>query len=72
MQKAIWIVENGEVKAISNTELDMKNYAIQPTQSFFVKEKESSRQEKFKPKDSKIIKASIATPRWPRDVRPTY
>ena len=26
-------------------------------------EKESSRQEKFKPKDSKIIKASIATPR---------
>lgn len=37
LQKAIWIVENGEVKAISNTELDMKNYAIQPTQSFFVK-----------------------------------
>ncbi len=35
--KAIWIVENGEVKAISGTELDMKNYAIQPTQSFFVK-----------------------------------
>ena len=39
LQKAIWIVENGEVKAISNTELDMKNYAIQPTQSFFVKKK---------------------------------
>ena len=37
MQKAIWIVENGEVKAISNEELDKKNYAIQPTQSFFVK-----------------------------------
>ena len=37
LKKAIWIVENGEVKAISNTELDMKNYAIQPTQSFFVK-----------------------------------
>ncbi len=37
LQKAIWMVENGEVKAISNTELDMKNYAIQPTQSFFVK-----------------------------------
>ena len=37
LQNAIWIVENGEVKAISNTELDMKNYAIQPTQSFFVK-----------------------------------
>ena len=37
LQKAIWIVENGEVKAISNTELDKKNYAIQPTQSFFVK-----------------------------------
>lgn len=34
LQKAIWIVENGEVKAISS---DMKNYAIQPTQSFFVK-----------------------------------
>ena len=40
LQKAIWIVENGEVKAISGTELDMKNYAIQPTQSFFVKKKE--------------------------------
>ena len=39
LQKAIWIVENGEVKAISNAELDMKNYAIQPTQSFFVKKK---------------------------------
>lgn len=37
LQNAIWIVENGEVKAISNTELDKKNYAIQPTQSFFVK-----------------------------------
>lgn len=37
LQKAIWIVENGEVKAISGAELDMKNYAIQPTQSFFVK-----------------------------------
>ena len=35
--KAIWMVENGEVKAISNEELDKKNYAIQPTQSFFVK-----------------------------------
>ena len=40
LQKAIWIVENGEVKAISGTELDMKNYAIQPTQSFFVKKKD--------------------------------
>ena len=39
LQKAIWIVENGEVKAISGTEQDMKNYAIQPTQSFFVKKK---------------------------------
>ena len=37
LQKAIWMVENGEVKAISGIELDMKNYAIQPTQSFFVK-----------------------------------
>ena len=37
LQKAIWMVEDGEVKAISGTELDMKNYAIQPTQSFFVK-----------------------------------
>lgn len=37
LQKAIWIVENGEAKAISSTELDKKNYAIQPTQSFFVK-----------------------------------
>lgn len=37
LQKAIWIVENGVVKSISNAELNMKNYAIQPTQSFFVK-----------------------------------
>lgn len=40
LQKAIWIVENGEAKAISNAELDKQNYAIQPTQSFFVKKKE--------------------------------
>lgn len=33
LQNAIWIVEKGEVKAISST----GNYAIQPTQSFFVK-----------------------------------
>lgn len=37
LQKAIWMVENGEVKAISNAEPDKQNYAIQPTQSFFVK-----------------------------------
>ena len=42
LQKAIWIVENGEVKAISNAELDMKNYAIQPTQSFFVKKENAT------------------------------
>ena len=42
LQKAIWIVENGEVKAISGTERDMKNYAIQPTQSFFVKKNAST------------------------------
>lgn len=40
LQKAIWMVENGEVKATSNAELDKQNYAIQPTQSFFVKKKE--------------------------------
>lgn len=40
LRKAIWMVENGEVKAISNAELDKQNYAIQPTQSFFVKKKE--------------------------------
>lgn len=40
LQKVIWMVENGEVKAISNAELDKQNYAIQPTQSFFVKKKE--------------------------------
>ena len=40
LQKAIWIVENGEVKAISSTELGKQNYAIQPTQSFFVKKKD--------------------------------
>lgn len=39
LQNAIWIVENGEVKAISTTELGKQNYAIQPTQSFFVKKK---------------------------------
>lgn len=39
---AIWIVENGEVKAISSTELDKQNYAIQPTQSFFVKKNYSA------------------------------
>ena len=42
LQKAIWIVENGEVKAISNAELDKQNYAIQPTQSFFVKKNASA------------------------------
>lgn len=40
LQKAIWMVENDVVKAISNAELDKQNYAIQPTQSFFVKKKE--------------------------------
>lgn len=44
LQKAIWIVENGEVKAISSTE----NYAIQPTQSFFVKKKEGETVEKVR------------------------
>lgn len=39
LRKAIWMVENDEVKAISNAELDKQNYAIQPTQSFFVKKK---------------------------------
>ena len=42
LQKAIWIVENGEVKAISSTELGKQNYAIQPTQSFFVKKNASA------------------------------
>ena len=42
LQKAIWIVEKGVVKAISNTESDMKNYAIQPTQSFFVKKEDAT------------------------------
>ena len=41
LKKAIWIVENGEVKATS-TELDYKNYAIQPTQSFFVKKNDAT------------------------------
>ena len=41
LRKAIWIVENGEVKATS-TELDYKNYAIQPTQSFFVKKNDAT------------------------------
>lgn len=42
LQKAIWMVENGEVKAISNAELDKQNYAIQPTQSFFVKKNDGA------------------------------
>lgn len=42
LRNAIWIVENGEVKAISSTELDKQNYAIQPTQSFFVKKNYSA------------------------------
>jgi len=42
LQKAIWMVENGEVKAISSTELGKQNYAIQPTQSFFVKKNEGA------------------------------
>ena len=40
LQKAIWMVEKGEVKAISSTEPDKQNYAIQPTQSFFVKKED--------------------------------
>lgn len=42
LQNAIWIVENGEAKAISSTELGKQNYAIQPTQSFFVKKDASA------------------------------
>lgn len=42
LQKAIWMVENGEVKAISNAEPDKQNYAIQPTQSFFVKKNDAT------------------------------
>lgn len=48
LQKAIWMVEKGEVKAISNAELDKQNYAIQPTQSFFVKKKEGETVEKVR------------------------
>lgn len=44
LQNAIWIVENDEVKAISSTE----NYAIQPTQSFFVKKKKGETVEKVR------------------------
>ena len=47
LQKAIWIVENGVVKAISSTEWDKQNYAIQPTQSFFVKKKDDIREVRF-------------------------
>ena len=42
LQNAIWIVEKGEVKAISSKEWDKQNYAIQPTQSFFVKKNASA------------------------------
>ena len=47
LQKAIWIVENGEVKAISSTELGKQNYAIQPTQSFFVKKNAGTTEVRF-------------------------
>ena len=42
LQNAIWIVEKGDVKAISSTEPGKQNYAIQPTQSFFVKKKDDA------------------------------
>lgn len=42
LQNAIWIVEKGDVKAISSTEPDKQNYAIQPTQSFFVKKNDAT------------------------------
>lgn len=42
LQKAIWMVEKGEVKAISSTEPDKQNYAIEPTQSFFVKKNDGA------------------------------
>lgn len=42
LQNAIWIVEKGDVKAISSTEPDKQNYAIQPTQSFFVKKDDAA------------------------------
>lgn len=48
LQNAIWIVEKGDVKAISSTELDKQNYAIQPTQSFFIKKKEGETVEKVR------------------------
>ena len=43
LQKAIWMVEKGEVKAISSTEPDKQNYAIEPTQSFFVKKNDGAK-----------------------------
>lgn len=42
LKNAIWIVEKDEVKAISSTELGKQNYAIQPTQSFFVKKNDAT------------------------------
>lgn len=48
LQNAIWIVEKGDVKAISSTEPDKQNYAIQPTQSFFVKKKDGKTVEKVR------------------------
>ena len=59
LQKAIWIVENGEVKAISNAELNMKNYAIQPTQSFFVKKKDGKTVENVRFTSSMCVDRTI-------------
>ena len=58
LKKAIWIVENGEVKATS-TELDYKNYAIQPTQSFFVKKKDGKTVENVRFTSSMCVDRTI-------------
>lgn len=37
LQKAVWVVDGGDVNSVSATDLTNKDFFVQPTQSFFVK-----------------------------------
>lgn len=42
LQKAVWLVEESKVRSVLESDLADKDFAIQPTQSFFVKKATSS------------------------------
>lgn len=42
LQKAVWLIEESNVKSVLAEDLADKDFAIQPTQSFFVKKNEGS------------------------------